>query len=244
MMTSVPCTGSSALSRLRKLAGDTRAFALTEFAYGLPIMLSMGAYGIEIANYAIVHLRVSQIALSLADNASRVGLNNGLSSQQMREVDVNDILQGARLQGTGIDIATHGRITLSSLENVQQSWDATPVQRIHWQRCLGLKSGTEYDSSFGTTTSAAGTTNTASDQGTDAPNGMGETGAQVVAPENSAVMFVEVNYEYQPLFGSMLMARTRMHYIASFIVRDKRDFTKVYNPAPNAARATCNLHAS
>ncbi len=35
-----------------------------------------------------------------------------------------------------------GRIIVSSLENVQQSYDTQPVQRIHWQRCIGLRGST------------------------------------------------------------------------------------------------------
>lgn len=96
---------------------------MLEFALALPIVLGIGAYGLEVSNLALLNLRISQIALTLADNASRVGTYSSLSTQQMREVDVNDVLQAARYQGASINLSTNGRIILSSLENVQQSYE-------------------------------------------------------------------------------------------------------------------------
>ena len=229
---------------LRRLHRDRSGLAMLEFAFTLPIVLGIGAYGLETANLALMNMRVSQIALSLADNASRVGTYSSLTSQQLREVDVNDVLQAARYQGSNISLTTNGRITLSSLENVQQSYDTTAVQRIHWQRCLGVKSGTNYDSSYGTTTTTAGTTNTSTNAGTTVASGMGDAGAQVNAPSGSGVMFVEINYLTKPLFGTWLTSPARIHYIASFIVRDRRDYSQLFNPTPTATAATCNLHTT
>lgn len=233
---------------LRSLGGDRSGLALLEFAFSLPLVLGLGAYGIEISNLALLNLRVSQIALNLADNASRVGTYSTLSVQQMREVDVNDVLQAARYQGASINLTTNGRIILSSLENVQQSYDTTPTQRIHWQRCLGLKGSvaadSAYNSSYGTTTTTDGTDATSATDGTPAPNGMGPTGGLVTAPPSSGVMFVEINYLTKPLFGTWLTAPARLNYIASFIVRDRRDFVQLYNPSPAATRLTCNLYSS
>jgi Flp pilus assembly protein TadG len=231
----------AALSRLRR---DQAAVAMLEFAFSLPLVLGIGAWALEVSNMALINLRISQIALNLADNASRVGLNSSLSSEQLREVDVNDVLQAARYQGSGIKLTTNGRIILSSLENIQQTYDSAPVQRIHWQRCIGLKSGTNYDSTYGTTTTASGTDATSGNAGTTVTTGMGDTGAKVTAPSGSGVMFVEINYQYQPLFASWLVPTSRIHYIASFVVRDIRDFTMIYNPSPTATRSTCNLYTA
>lgn len=218
--------------------------ATIEFALVSPIVLYLGGAGIEYANYGLAQLRISQIAMALADNASRVGLASTLTSVQLRETDVNDILTGARLQGSGIRLTTNGRIILSSLENVQQSYDSAPVQRIHWQRCLGMKSGAGYDSTYGTTSTSAGTDATAGNAGTAVPSGMGDPGYLVSAPTGYGVMFVEVNYSYQPLFGTLYAPAMRIHYTASYVVRDRRDYTQIYNPAPTAARSTCNLYTS
>ena len=233
---------------LRSLARDRSGLALLEFAFALPIVMGLGAYGLEVSNLALLNLRISQIALNLADNASRVGTYSTLSTQQLREVDVNDVLQAARYQGASINLTTNGRIILSSLENVQQTYDTTPVQRIHWQRCLGLKGSlgadSAYNSSHGTTTTTDGTDATVGNDGTLAPTGMGPVGGQVNAPAASGVMFVEINYLTRPLFGTWLTAPARLNYIASFIVRDRRDFAQLYNPSPAATRLTCNLYSS
>jgi Flp pilus assembly protein TadG len=255
-------------SALRSLARDRSGLALLEFAFALPIVLGLGAYGLEISNLAMLNLRVSQIALTLADNASRVGTFSTLSTLQLREVDMNDVLQAARYQGASINLSTNGRITLSSLENIQQASDSAPVLRLHWQRCLGLKSGTGYDSSYGiSATSATSTTatysggtydptagvdtntsstvdNASSHPGSLASTGMGDANQKVMPPSGSGVMFVEINYLTKPLFGTWLTAPARLHYSASYIVRDKRDFTEIYNPSPTTTAMTCNLYTS
>lgn len=232
-------------ARLRKLTAalrrDTSGLALLEFAMAFPILLALGMYGIDTANLALTNLKLNQIALNLADNASRVGVNSTLSVQQMREVDVTDILQGAKAQGASINLTTNGRIILSSLER-----DKNDVQRIHWQRCIGLKSGATYNSHYGTTTTTDGTTATGN-AGTLTPSGMGEAGSQVNAPldttQTTGVMFVEINYRYTPMF-SWISSPADLRFVASFIVRDPRDFSQIFNPAPAATRLTCNLYTS
>lgn len=227
--------------RLRKLAlvlqRDTSGLALTEFAMAFPVLLALGMYGIDTANLALTNLRLSQIALNLADNASRVGVNGTLSVQQMREVDVNDILQAANIQGAAINLATRGRVILSSLEK-----DSTGVQRIHWQRCFGSMTGTTYDSHYGRALNADGSTTDSANSGPSATDGMGEAGAKVHAPSNSSgVMFVEVNYRYTPMF-SWLSAPADLRYVASFIVRDPRDFTRIYS-STGVTASTCGYSA-
>jgi Flp pilus assembly protein TadG len=238
---------ASKASAFWALLRDNRSgIALIEFAYGLPAVLGIGTYGLEVANLAQTHLRVSQVALALADNASRVGVTSALNVQQIREVDVNDVLQAARLQSANMELTAKGRITLSSLEQ-----NAGGGQWIHWQRCLGTKAGNGWDSSYGT----EGTGKT----GSTFP-GMGKAGEEVQAPPNSAVMFVEVNYEYQPLVWERLVGKPRIHYTASYIVRDKRDLDQaepyaaaasggattggVYNPNPKATVNSCDKYGT
>jgi hypothetical protein len=72
---------------------------------------------------------------------------------------------------------------------------------------------------------------------------MGPAGSMINAPEGSAVMFVEVNYLHTPYFR-WLFNQSRIHYVASFIVRDARDLSRIYNPNPAATRATCNLYTT
>lgn len=249
----------------RRFRDDRSGLALLEFAFTAPLVVTLGLWGVETANLALANLRVSQVALNLADNASRVGVQSTLVTQQLREVDINDVFAAARAQGAAWDLTTRGRITLSSLEA-----DKDGKQTIHWQRCLGIKSGAGYDSTYGRTTisggspaaadsttapydptagvntSTSGADNSASHPGSVITGGMGETGAKVVSPNNSGVMFVEINYDYKPVVGTgwLPTGAAKLRYIASFIVRDRRDFGQVYNPSPAATLMTCNKYMS
>lgn len=219
----------------RRLRRDASGAALIEFAFGLPFVLGFGCYGAETANVAIANLRISQIALNLADNASRVGVMQTDNSSQLREIDVNDVLTAARLQGAPWELTTRGRITLSSLE------EKGGKQYIHWQRCLGKMKGVKYESRYGKAKITDGTDSTTATQGL-LVTGMGEPGAQVTAPPSSGVMFVEISYDVEPVVSILWMPAevTRVHYIASFVVRDRRVFDQIYNPSPTAPRYTCD----
>ncbi len=214
----------------RALRRDRRGLAMLEFALALPIVLPIGLYAIELSNYGVRQLQLSQATLALADNASRVGADTNMATQQLREIDINEVLQGLRLQTSGLRLTTNGRVTISSLE-VRDG-----AQWIHWQRCIGLKRGNGYDSSFGR----------AGDGGTAGTSfrGMGRTGSLVMAPPNSAVIFVEVNYDYTPLISSYFLGDRKLQQIASFIVRDNRELgAGITDPAPAASeRMTCDRY--
>jgi len=228
------------MPKLSSLVRHTRGVAMVEFALALPPLLLTTCYGVEIANYALTNLRVSQVALALADNASRVGDNSNLTSQQLREIDINDVLAATQTQGQQLNLPKYGRVTLSSLEA-----DDKDVQRIHWQRCLGLKQGDDWKSHYGDTPITAGSDTGTAYQGNTAIGGMGPTGGKVVAPTSSGVMFVEINYQYQPVFGTWLSGQRRIRYIASYIVRDRRNFAKIFNPndqVKTADKMTCNRY--
>lgn len=223
------------ISRLRR---STSGVAFIEFAYGLPAVMGLSMYGIEIGNYAQTQMRVSQVALTLADNASRAGLDNRTSNlQELREIDLSDVLEGVRIQGRRLKLLENGRVTLSSLEQ-----NASGGQWIHWQRCLGTRTGPGWDSSFGTAGQGA--------TGTSFP-GMGPVGSEVTAPPGSAVMFVEVNYQYQPVIGRWLIGDRVISYTAAFVVRDRRDLsanggTGILDPAPAVGtnRLTCDKYTT
>lgn len=229
------------INTLARLRRDDSGLALIEFAYAMPAVLAMGVYGIETANLAQTHLRVSQVALMLADNASRAGVDaTGGTIQQLREIDINDIMQGVRLQsGSKLDIPNNGRVTLSSLET-----NTDGGQWIHWQRCLGKKQGTGWDSTNGKEDDGK--------TGTSFP-GMGRAGAEVKAPVGEAVMYVEINYQYKSLFGTLtaIVGSPVIQYTASYIVRDKRELNGnngagLYDPTPSVgtAKMTCDKYTA
>jgi Flp pilus assembly protein TadG len=192
---------------LRKLARGTSGVAMVEFALGAPFLLMAGLWGVEMANYALVNMKISQLALHIADNASRVGDTSTLQNRKIYESDINDLLFGAQLQAAKINLFDNGRVFVSSVE-----YNGTQ-QYIHWQRCRGAKNVT---SSYGNEGATLGTV------------GIGPSGAEVAAQPNDAVIFVQINYTYQPLITNKLITQPDIQAIASFTVRDSRDLTQIY----------------
>ncbi|HEY1607425.1 MAG TPA: hypothetical protein VGF77_17700 [Allosphingosinicella sp.] len=207
----------SAPGRLGRFAGrlrrDTSGLALIEFAFAAPIMLTLGLYGLEAANLALVNMRVSQIASNLADTASRIGLESSLSLKQIRESDIDDAFTAVQLQGGTYNVTTGGRFILSSLEQ-----NSSGGQWVHWQRCIGTSTS---NSSYGVQDSGKTGTSFA---------GMGPAGSEIRAPSGQAVMFVEAYYVYKPLVSSRLFGTPTIHTTASFIVRDVRNLVDPDDP--------------
>lgn len=200
------------------LARCTNGVALIEFALSLPLLLTAGLWGAEIAHKALMQMRLSQVAVLIADNASRVGENSLLGETKLYEADINDVFLGAHLQGgNAFGLYEHGRVILSSLEVVPETEDR---QYIHWQRCMGKR---HHTSSYGT--EGEGTTG--------AFAGMGPPGEEIQAIPGEAVMFVEVEYEYEPLFAKLFVSTTTLSATAAFNVRDNRDLAQVYQRDPN-----------
>lgn len=197
---------------MRRRLGNTirhlgkQGLAVTEFALILPIILVLGLYGAEIANETITQMKVSQIALSVADNAARMEQSdNSGTAPTVTEADVNSALTGATIEGEGISLAANGKVIISSLE-IKSGTTAT--QYIHWQRCTGSLSAS---SAYGT-------------EGTIVSD-MGSGSTTVTAPSGEAVMFVEVYYKYSGLFGTMFVDSPTIHQEAAFLVRDDRNLT-------------------
>jgi hypothetical protein len=215
-----------------ELLRDTGGLALMEFALSLPLILTAGGYGIELANFAIINMRVSQYTMDLADNTARMGDEAALSSYTVDESNINNAMQGIRLEGAPIKLTTYGRITLSSLEGTATSTG----QLLHWQRCIGTMTASNYQSSYGS--AGSGTS------GTYVPaTGMGPSGSQVTAITGSGVMFVEVNYAYQPLFGSLFISSRQIHYVASYMVRDSaRSYTSGVTNTNSQAVSSCSTY--
>jgi Flp pilus assembly protein TadG len=201
-------------ARIRR---NESGLAAVEFALAAPLVLTMFLGGAELTNYAITKMRVSQIALHVADNASRIGVNNPSTAPQISELLINDLLTGAEMQAGTLDFATKGRIIVSSLEPVANP-NTNARFKIHWQRCFG---GKTWPSSYGT-------------QGQTDLAGMGPPTRQVTTPDSSGVMFVEVAYDYTPLISARLVPTTVIRDIAAMSIRDDRDYdgnggTGVYN---------------
>lgn len=186
---------------------DKSGMALIEFALTLPIFMGLGFYGVEVSHLAITQMKMSQIALNMADNASRIGsLDSNFSAKKILESQLNDVFQAADIQSGNIDVYGQGRLVLSSLEV-----NADGGQVVQWQRCKGYLGK---ESAYG-------------DEGDGKTGkgfmGMGPPADRIAATPGSAVMFVELYYEYEPLFGEMFMEHKILRQEAAYTVRDKRE---------------------
>lgn len=188
--------------RTKRLMGSlwrrSEGVALIEFALSLPLLLAFGLGGLELANLAIAHMRVSQIALMTADNASRIRV-------AIDEADVNELFLGADLAGGSLEFSEKGRLILSSLEPNEEG----DGQWIRWQRCMGEK---EHPSTYG---------EQGDGEDDDSLQGMGPEGRTVAAMSGTAVMFVEAAYEYQPIVPNSITGGQTITYTAAFNVRDR-----------------------
>ncbi|WP_240197867.1 TadE/TadG family type IV pilus assembly protein [Novosphingobium sp. P6W] len=196
-----------------RLRGDERGVSFLEFALILPVLITLGFYGTELATMATVNMQIGQMATSVADNASRLGqTDNSAVTPTVTQTQIDSVMTGALVEGSAFNFEANGRIILSSLERDP----ATGRQYIHWQRCKGnLKVNSKYGK---TNTGLTGTTLA----------GMGNP--LITAVDGSAVMYVEVYYTYQPLFGSMFAGKPNFHREAAFMIRDDRNLTPGITP--------------
>lgn len=217
------------LSRLRR---ETSGLAATEFALAFPLLLSVGLMGMELTNRTVVQMQINQLAVHVADNASRIGDQSQLQDRRIYEGDIQDLFYGAEVQGgSHLDLYGRGRIIISSLEVVPGS--DPEEQYIHWQRCMGVKI---HDSSYGL-----------EGVGLDeAFPGMGPPGEEVIAFADEAVIFVEIAYDYDPLIGNPYGFPRTIHSTASFTVRDDRDLSQLFqrDPGNPDTVADCGNHTN
>jgi hypothetical protein len=213
----------------RSLRDCTSGLALTEFAFALPILLTLSLFGIETANYAMAHLRISNIAVMTADNAARV-------RDSIDESDIVELFTGAKMSGASLNFAQNGRIILSDLELASGT-----NQWIRWQRCDGALNYTNPETRWRPRT-AGGTAITngteiyladrqtanaatpSSPSATPTFSSMG-TGITIAAASGTAVMVVEVVYNYQPIIPSSFLSGRQIRYESAFNVRQRVDQT-------------------
>jgi Flp pilus assembly protein TadG len=205
---------------LRRLHYDQRGIQLVEFAISIPVLLTLGLGGIEVANYSIASIRCSQIAMSVADNAGRV-------RDSIDEADVTEAMIGAQEMGKGVKFAENGRIILSSLEQNA----AKNGQYIRWQRCFGKKVATSLYGAQG------------KGQSDSSLQSMGPAATAIAASPGTAVMFVEVVYDYQPIVSNRLLGARTMRYESAFNVRQRVD-QEIKNGNSATKVSSCSVYGT
>lgn len=195
---------SRAMDFARRLRRDENGLAFIEFAFAGPIFVVLVLGGLELANLVISHMRVSHMAMTVADNAGR-------TTSGIDEANIYEVIAGAELIGAPLNFEPNGRVVLSSLEPNGKT-GADNGQMIRWQRCWG---DLDIDPAYG-------------EQGDgkdddELIDGLGATGRQIVAAAGTAVMFVEVTYEYQPLLAGDFITPPTMRYETAFNVRGRQN---------------------
>ena len=209
-------------SCLRALRRDTRAAIIVEIGLSMPLLMGLALVGAEVVNLATLHVRLNQLAITVSDNASRAKQAVSTGAPQFREYDVNQVFRGAAIQVDGLDFAHNGRVILSSLET-----NSSGGQWIHWQRCWGASG---YASRYGTQGTGATGTSFA---------GMGPSSNRMVAETGSAIMFVEVAYNYRPMFLTGVLGPVVIRKDAALYVRDDRDLSAGIVATAGLTAATC-----
>ena len=210
--------------------GDCRSgVAFLEFAFALPVVLALGLLGLETANYAMANLRVSQIAMLTADNAARV-------RDSIDEGDIVELFTGAKMSGNNINFAQNGRIILTDLEQTTTGGK----QWVRWQRCDGALNYAATPAALRPQTAAGTnitngteiynpdrfTTSSAPSSETKASLTSVGTGSNVIsAGAGTAVMVVEVAYNYQPIIPNSFLQGKQITYVSAFNVRQRTDQT-------------------
>ena len=210
-------------ARLARFAAELRdctsGMALVEFAFALPVLLTLGLVGLETAHFAMAHLRVSNIAVLTADNAARI-------RDSIDEADVVELFTGAKMTGSNIGFAQNGRIVLSSVERNA----AGTGQWIRWQRCDGARN---FSSQYGA-------------QGTGQSNAslpyLGTAANPISASAGTAVMVVEVSYAYQPIVPNSFLEGREIRYQSAFNVRQRTD--QVLKNAGGITGRVCTTYAA
>lgn len=215
----------------RRLRRNDSGVAFVEFAFTAPIVLGLGLMGTETAHYVVTHMQLSQIAVQVADNVSRVGEQDVLVEKKVFENDVNEVFVGAEKLGGEIDLFENGRVIISSLQVNDDGG-----QWIAWQRCRGKK---EHDSSHGVEGAGAeGTTFI----------GMGDGAQKITASPGTAVMFVELSYTYQSVTPFNFLTGREIEYTAAFNIRDSRDLTRLHGAEEDAEdpqpQSLCSVYSA
>lgn len=209
-----------ALSRIRSLWLATGGIAAVEMAMVAPPLMLVGLGTTELVNSITTRKRVSELAMMVADNASRISDGSSLNGAPVRESDINDVFLGAQLQGGRLDLEGKGRIVLSSLEQ-----NAQGGQWVHWQRCFGRIA---YTPAYAEGTGKTG----------KGFQGMASNGQLITATKGDAVMFVEVAYDYEPLVNAKVIGFTKQRITVrvAMNVRDSRDLRGI---TPDEVASKC-----
>jgi len=229
------------LSQVRR---DSSGLAVIEFAISLPFFMTLTIGGFELANYAQTLMTLNQITIHTADSAARITQGNPLTDRQVSEQDINDVFAGTIREGESlfldgehefvdpsteeISLRGNARIILSSVEPVTDLDPDNPKFRIRWQRCVG--EADFYSSNFGDVDTATEI------------DSIGPDGQEIMPPDDTGLMFVELQYYFRPLIvnGFSKLTERNITQTASMVVRDKRDYSEILDNDSSVQKSICD----
>jgi Flp pilus assembly pilin Flp len=187
-----------------RLIANSAGVAMIEFALILPLLMFVTLGGIELTNLAVTHLKIGQVAVTTADNAARVPV-------KMDEADIDEIFQGARSTGAAIGLEDNGEVVLSSVQDNGQT-GSNHGQMISWQRCFGKA---KKPPKYGKEGKGKGDNSL--------KDGVGPKDRKIAAQPGTAIMFVEVTYNYTPAIFGALTGPIELRQETAFNVRERTE---------------------
>ncbi|MEL6486343.1 MAG: hypothetical protein AAFQ13_04255, partial [Pseudomonadota bacterium] len=112
----------------RRLAIDTRAVAMIEFAYTLPVFVGFGLVGIECTNLVLAHQKAERIASTLADQVA----GNMIPPN---EAQIGDMFEAADQIAAPFEFSGEGNAIITAVLGAYDVVDDEVQNKIAWQRC-------------------------------------------------------------------------------------------------------------
>lgn len=168
----------------RRLRDDTKGVSAIEFALTLPLFIGLMGAGLEMANLMSTQMKIQRLATMTADLVSQ----RPVTSDQISELQVYDVLSAMDTSAKPLDMRHRGRIIVTALVGEDTNNDGTAdVNRIKWQR---------FDGDFVSATNVLGcwSVSTTATLGSARQLTIGET-----------EFHTQVSYQYQPLFSQQIV---------------------------------------
>jgi hypothetical protein len=214
--------GGAILPVLHGIRRNIAGVSVVELALMLPVLVMIGAGGIELTNYVLANQKIERIASITADNLAR----NTLAPSEQSFADTFAAVE--RIAAPfGFD--RNGRIIMTGVIGVAQN--GTIVPKVVWQRCSGQLRGVT------------------SEFGSEAPDpARWAEGPNVVLPNNIAILqnqmivISEAALRYEPMIAVAALPSGALNQIArqrSLFVTRGQAFSYV-TPSPGVTPSRCN----
>ena len=171
---------------LRQLARDTRAVAMIEFAYTLPIFVGFGLVGIECTNLVLAYQKTERIASTLADQVA----GNMIPPN---EAQIGDMFEAANQIAAPFEFSGEGNAIITAVLGAYDVLDDEVQNKIAWQRCSVKDS---FKSLIGG--EWTGSQNIADGPRVELPN-------DIELEQNEMVIVTEVYLPYRPIVSQALV---------------------------------------